>query len=170
MTLKDLLMILGIDPGTHITGYAVLNKGHSSPQLIDCGVIRPPAKSCLSERMATLDVALRHLMSRFRPEVVCIETQYIRINPKATLNLTMVRALVMAAAKDFSPTIKIYACTPTQAKKALVGNGHATKEQLQKMAAALFSIGLPPEDAADAIAIALFAYHLSPQLAQKLEV
>lgn len=154
-------IILGIDPGTQITGYGiiVLNEKRQF-SAIDYGCIRPPASQPLSMRYKTIFNALQILMDRYKPEAVAVETQYIHRNPQSgnpqsILKLGMAKGMAVLAAALLE--IPIFEYAPSRAKRAVVGHGNASKAQVQAMVQALLSLPqLPyPEDAADALALAI---------------
>lgn len=153
------LIILGIDPGTCITGYGIISYGHKEQKALDFGCIRPPAKTVLSKRYLIIYEGLSDLIQKYKPDVVSIETQFVYKNPSSAIKLGMARGMgILAAAKNDLP---IYEYTPKKAKLAVVGNGAASKQQVQKMIQVLFNLkDLPePEDAADALALALCHGH-----------
>lgn len=151
-------IVIGIDPGTVVTGYGIICKSGNQLKVIDCGVIKPPAAKKLSERYTILYQGVENLVDRFQPHAMGIETQYVGRNVQSTLKLAMARSVMMVAAKKKG--LPIFECAPSRAKKAMVGVAGASKHQMQKMTEALFGLQKVPEDAADALAIALFILHL----------
>ncbi len=157
--LEKPLIILGIDPGTCITGYGVISYLHHSQQALDYGCIRPPVKSILSQRYLIIFESLVKLIDKYKPDAVSIETQFVYKNPQSAIKLGMARGMgVLAAAKQ---SIPIFEYTPKKAKLSVVGTGAASKHQVQKMMQILFKLpSIPePEDAADALALALCHGH-----------
>jgi crossover junction endodeoxyribonuclease RuvC len=151
-------LILGIDPGTRITGYGVINHSHH-PVPVDFGCIRPPHHLPTHERYLIIFNALDHLMEKYQPDAVAIETQFVYKNVQSAMKLGMARAMgLLAAARRQIP---IFEYAPTKAKLAVVGNGGASKMQVQKMIQLLLRLPtLPePEDAADALALAICHAH-----------
>ena len=153
-------IILGIDPGTRITGYGVIS---TSPtiEVIDFGAIRPPADLPLPERYCILFDAIEKLLDRFKPDALAIESQFVMKNVQSTLKLGMAKGMaILAAARR-----KILICeySPKQAKLAVVGTGSASKEQVQKMVQVQLRLAIAPhpEDAADALALAICHAHRS---------
>ncbi len=155
---KD-LVILGIDPGTCITGYGVILYSAHSQQALDFGCIKPPVKELLSRRYLIIFNGLSQLMDKYKPHAVSIETQFVSKNPQSALKLGMAKGMAILAATQRN--IPIYEYPPKRAKQAVVGHGSASKEQVQKMMQLLFKLPLPPspEDAADALALALCHGH-----------
>lgn len=150
------IVILGIDPGSRITGYGIL---HGESRVLDYGCIRPSPKLGIYERYLFIFNGISYLIDKFHPEAIAIETQFIQKNVQSALKLGMARcAAALAGAKS---GIKIFDYAPTKAKRAVVGNGSASKEQVQKMIQLLLKLPAPPEpeDAADALALALCHAH-----------
>ena len=144
-------IILGIDPGTRVTGYGII----SEMSLVDFGCIRPPPSLPLNDRYLLIYEAVDHLISKHQPHAVSIETQFVYKNAQSALKLGMARGVVIVAAGRRQ--IPVYEYAPTKAKIAITGSGKASKMQVQKMVQLLFKLpSLPePEDAADALALAL---------------
>jgi crossover junction endodeoxyribonuclease RuvC len=148
--------ILGIDPGTLLTGYGVVCVDDRRQfSVIDYGCIRPPASQSLTSRYRIIFQAIETLLDTYAPEAVAVETQYIHKNPQSGIKLGMARGVVLLAAA--LREIPIFEYAPSRAKKAVVGNGKASKLQVQAMVQMLLSLpSLPqPEDAADALALAI---------------
>ncbi len=152
VTHKDL--ILGIDPGTIQTGYALLR---SSPQLnvIDYGCVTPPKRMELAQRYRVLFEATQALIQSHHPNVMVIETQFVKDNVQSAMKLGMARGVIMLAAT--LAEIPVFEYAPARVKVAIVGHGRASKHQIQDMVKRLLSLSHIPEpaDAADALAIAL---------------
>lgn len=148
--------ILGIDPGTRITGYGVIS--FEKPlKAIDFGCIRPPAKLPLEKRYQIIFESLEMLIEKFNPKIIAVESQFVMKNVQSALKLGSAKGMVLLAAarKD----IQVLEFTPRKAKLAVVGTGAASKFQVQKMIQSLLSLPtLPePEDAADALSLAVCA-------------
>jgi len=151
-------LILGIDPGTIITGYGVIEVT-STYRAIDFGCIKPPSKAKLESRYLILFESIESLIEKYQPDAISTETQYVKKNVQSAIKLGMARGMVLlAAARNKVP---FFEYTPSVAKKAVVGNGSASKNQVQKMTKALLSLkSIPePEDAADALALAIAHAH-----------
>lgn len=145
-------IILGIDPGTRVTGYGILKKDKNNIIPLDCGCIRPPPKLQLNKRYLIIFNAIEELIKKYKPTSISIETQFIQKNAQSALKLGMARGSCIIAAERNN--IPIYEYAPKKAKLALTGTGNASKKQVQKMILMMFNLNLP-EDAADALAIAL---------------
>lgn len=154
MTQKEI--ILGIDPGTRITGYGAIDK---EKQPIDFGCIRPPPKLALAERYKILFESVEALIERLSPCAIAVESQFVLKNPQSAIKLGMAKGMIYLAAARRG--ISIYEFSPKKAKLAVVGNGSASKFQVQKMIQALLRLPQPPqpEDAADALALAICCVH-----------
>ncbi len=147
--------ILGIDPGTRITGYGIIRKGRHSLEAIDFGCIRPPPSLSGPQKYLILFNAIESLLDRYQPQAVSVETQFVYKNVQSALKLGMARGVcLLAAAKR---NIPIFEYAPKKAKLAVVGTGSASKEQVQKMVQFLLKLPIlpQPEDAADALALAI---------------
>jgi crossover junction endodeoxyribonuclease RuvC len=152
--------ILGVDPGTRMTGYGIIRvKGHHYLP-IDYGCIRPPAHYKLSDRYLVICEGVEQLIDQHQPDVLVVETQYVSRNIQSAMKLGMARGVVMLAAKKRG--IPVYEYAPTQAKLAVVGTGRASKYQVQGMVQRLLNLSSPPtpEDAADALALAICHAHM----------
>ncbi|MBM3208062.1 MAG: crossover junction endodeoxyribonuclease RuvC [Chlamydiae bacterium] len=148
------LTILGIDPGSQVTGFGVIKSG-STLEALDFGCIRPPSKLDLSERYLIIYNGIEHLIKKYQPDALAVETQFVYKNVQSAIKLGMARGMVMlAAAKNKIP---IYEYAPKKAKLAVVGTGTASKEQVQRMVQSLLKLASPPtpEDASDALALAI---------------
>jgi crossover junction endodeoxyribonuclease RuvC len=152
---KDSLIILGIDPGTRITGYGIIKVCASSLEVIDFGCIRPPLKLNNAEKYLALFNGIDLLIEKHIPNYVAVETQFVYKNVLSALKLGKAQGMALLAAARRN--IPIYEYAPSQAKLAVVGNGAASKQQVQKMIQLLLRLpAIPePEDAADALALAI---------------
>ena len=153
------MIILGIDPGTIVTGYGLISYRESGSTIIDYGCVRPPAKETLSRRYWILFQALSSLVAKHTPHAIAVETQFVHKNPQVAIKLGMARCTAILAAEQHH--VPIYEYTPRVAKQAVVGHGGASKHQVQKMIQLLLQLPkLPePQDAADALALALCHGH-----------
>lgn len=148
--------ILGIDPGTLVTGYGIIEiDERRNFKALDYGCVRPPASLPLTVRYKIIFQAIEELLDRFIPEALAVETQYIHKNPQSGLKLGMARGVAVLAAA--LREIPIFEYAPSRAKRAVVGKGNASKIQVQAMIQRL--LNLPdqaiPEDASDALSLAI---------------
>lgn len=152
---NDTPIILGIDPGTRITGFGVIKI--SGPQILplNFGCIRPPPALSTAERYLAIFNGIEKLIEQYAPDAIAVETQFVYKNVQSALKLGMAKGAVLIAAARHSTPIFEYA--PKKAKLAVVGNGAASKEQVQKMIQLLLKLPMlpEPEDAADALALAI---------------
>lgn len=152
-------VILGIDPGTRTTGFGIIKNKDGCHEPIDFGCIRPPPSLPIGEKYLVIFNAIDHLLETYHPDAVAVETQFMYKNAQSAMKLGMARGMVILAAAR--KKIPIYEYAPKKAKLAVVGNGSASKEQVQKMIQLLLRLPqIPePEDAADALALALCHAH-----------
>lgn len=149
-------MVLGIDPGTAITGFGVVATGRDHRAvLLECGVIRTRATAALPERLMQIATAIAALAARHQPHVLALEDVFHGKNARTALVLGHARGVVMlTAAQAGLPVAEI---TAREVKRAVAGTGAATKPQVAAMVARLLHLAQPPApaDAADGVAIAL---------------
>lgn len=152
-------IILGIDPGTRITGYGVLQVEANFFKTLDFGCIRPPSTFKLTKRYFIIFDSIEKIIEKYKPNAVAVETQFVNKNAQSAIKLGMARgSIIIAAEKNNVP---VYEYAPREAKLAVVGNGNASKEQIQKMLKMLLNLSQEPkpEDAADALALAMCHAH-----------
>jgi crossover junction endodeoxyribonuclease RuvC len=150
--------VLGIDPGTSVTGYGVIEYGNGTPgfgRLIECGVIRLPRRSSLPRRLVELHEGIVDLIVRHHPTALALENAFYHKNVRTTLVLGHARGVVLLAAEQHRLTIAEY--PPARVKKTVVGVGGASKAQVGAMVARLLRLKHAPKpaDAADGVAVAL---------------
>ena len=146
--------VIGIDPGLHLTGYGIVQQLSNQFIAQDYGVIRLPASMPIEQKLCTIEESLRQLLLQYCIEAIAVETQYVCKNVSSAMKLGMVRGIVLALAAKVGVSIAQYA--PTRIKKAVVGRGLASKQQMQAMVMTRLQLAQePPEDAADALAMAL---------------
>lgn len=148
------MLILGIDPGTAVTGYGVVRAG-SPPALVECGVIRTRPERPLAERLQGISEGIRELIARHRPDAMAVEDLFYARNVRTTLVLGHARGVILLAGAEAGLPIHEY--PPAEVKKAVVGTGVATKTQVQFMVTRLLRLKSAPQpaDAADGVAVAL---------------
>ncbi len=151
------LTILGIDPGLRITGFGVVEKTGSKLRYVTSGCIKSPDGE-LSARLKVLLEGLREVIATHQPHQVVVEKVFVNVNPQSTLLLGQARGTAICAAVLANLPVSEY--TALQVKQAVVGNGHAKKEQVQEMVKRLLKLsGYPSPDAADALACAICHAH-----------
>lgn len=163
-------IILGIDPGTIVSGYGFIQVCHQHYKAIDYGCIRPPPRFKLSERYLVIFDCLEALIEKHRPHVVVIETQFVKDNVQSAIKLGMARGIAILAAKRKGLPVFEYA--PAKAKVAVAGHGRASKYQVQGMVQKWLNLSEPPqpEDAADALALAICHAQAASNVIQQVEI
>jgi len=148
--------VLGIDPGTAVTGYGVVEPLAGQPgRLRECGVIRAPAGAPLAERLRALHAGVAALIATHHPEVLAVESIFYGKNVRTTVTLGQARGVVLLAAAEAGLPVAEFA--PAVVKKTVAGGGRAAKAQVGYMVQQLLKLKTPPEpaDAADGVALAL---------------
>ena len=149
--------ILGIDPGLRVTGFGIIERKGASLTYIASGCVRS-GDADLSDRLKTILGGLKEIIGEHRPQQVALEKVFVNVNPASTLALGQARGTAICAAVDAGLPVAEY--TALQVKQAVVGNGHAKKEQVQEMVKRLLGLaGAPSADAADALACAICHAH-----------
>lgn len=157
------IRILGIDPGLRITGFGVIDKQGQRLRYVASGAVRVP-DGALPDRLRTILEGIAEVIARYQPTEAAIEKVFVNVNPQATLLLGQARGAAICGLVTASLPVAEY--TALQIKKAAVGSGRATKDQVQQMVARLLSLpGLPGPDAADALACAITHAHAGATLA-----
>jgi len=148
-------IIMGIDPGTKITGYGILKVENSKYSALDYGCIRPPYSFALNKRYFIIFEAIEKLILKYSPDYIAIETQFVKKNISAAIKLGMARGVAIIAAEKNN--IPIFEYAPKKAKLSVVGIGSASKHQVQKMIKMLLNLDKDPtpEDASDALSLAI---------------
>jgi crossover junction endodeoxyribonuclease RuvC len=149
-------VVVGIDPGVTATGYGVVGrKAGGAVALLECGVIRPTAGAPLAERIREIFEEIRRVLDRFEPTAVSVEAVFQGKNARSALVLGHARGAILVAASLQEAEIHEY--SPREIKKAVVGNGNATKDQVGYMVQERLRLRTPPtpSDAADGVAAAL---------------
>jgi crossover junction endodeoxyribonuclease RuvC len=154
-----MMRILGFDPGTATTGYGVIVGEGTRLRHVTHGVIRTPAGESFERRLRTIFEEARDLLERYAPDSVGLEKVFFSRNVKTATTVTQARG-VIAVAVALSD-VPIGEFTPLEVKSAVVGYGKATKSQVQEMTKILLNLDdIPrPDDAADALAVAICQYH-----------
>lgn len=148
-----MIRIIGIDPGSRLTGYGVLEAGNAKLRYVASGCIRTPS-GALPDRLAEIYRAVGSLIAEHRPDELAIEEVFLAKNPASALKLGQARGVAIAAGVAHGLAIHEYAAR--RVKQTVVGSGRASKEQVQHMVRVLLELpGVPQADAADALAIAI---------------
>lgn len=152
------MIVLGIDPGTQVTGYGVVQGAGSaagSMSLLECGVIRTHARDPLPTRLREIYEGVAELLVRHRPDVLSVEDVFYSRNVRTTVTLGHARGVILLAGAQHGA--RVHEMAPAAIKKAIVGGGGATKDQVQFMLTRLLRLKVAPKpaDAADGVAAAL---------------
>jgi crossover junction endodeoxyribonuclease RuvC len=150
------MLVLGIDPGTATTGYGVVrSEKHGLATLVECGVIRTRARDPLPARLREIHEGVRELIGRHQPDAMAVEDIFYAKNVRTTVTLGHARGVILLAGELAG--VSVFEYPPAEIKKAVVGHGGATKEQVQFMLTRLLRLKAVPQpsDAADGVAIAL---------------
>ncbi|NLO45618.1 MAG: crossover junction endodeoxyribonuclease RuvC [Clostridiales bacterium] len=158
------MVILGIDPGYAIVGYGLIDYKSSRFNVIDFGTITTRSDTPFNERVETIFDSLTCLMRRYSPEAMAVEKLFYHTNAKTVIDVSQARgAIILAAQKN---GLKIFEYTPLQVKQSVVGYGRAEKKQVQEMTRIILNLKETPkpDDAADALAMAICHAHTSGSL------
>jgi crossover junction endodeoxyribonuclease RuvC len=150
--------VLGIDPGSQVTGYGVVEEAGYGLCCIDYGEIKPVKGVVLSSCLQTICGGIQEVIRRTTPEALAIENIFYGKNIRSLIKQGHVRGVAILAGADGG--LPIYEYSPLEIKKAVVGYGRAEKGQVQMMVRAILKLPeLPPPDAADALAVAICHIH-----------
>ncbi len=156
-------LILGIDPGSRVTGFGVIHVEGRVHRYVACGTIKATAEK-FADRLATIFRGVTEVINEYRPELMAIEQVFMHQNASAALKLGQARGAAIVA--GVNQALPVHEYSPRSIKQAVVGHGGADKAQVQHMMKALLSIHEPmAEDAADALAVALCHSHTAQGLA-----
>jgi crossover junction endodeoxyribonuclease RuvC len=149
------MRIIGIDPGTGILGFGVIDIEKGKPQLVDAGVIRTPIKEDDAVRLQTIFDELTDIIAQTKPTIMSVEKLFFARNVTTAMTVAQARGVVLLCGMQAGLTIHEY--TPMQIKQAITGYGKADKKQMQEMVRVHLGLKeIPkPDDAADALAAAL---------------
>ena len=149
------MRILGIDPGYAIVGFGVLEADRGRARLLRCGAIRTPAGLSMPLRLLQIQTDLETLIREFSPDAMAIEELFFNTNVTTAIGVAQARGVILATAARLGVEIVEY--TPSQVKIAVVGYGKAEKHQVMEMTKRILGLAAvpKPDDAADAVAIAL---------------
>ena len=157
------MRILGIDPGSLVTGYGVVERRGAGLHHVAHGTLRPPRVAPLATRLAAIHAGIAAVIESHAPVLVVVEKVFVAANPRAALVLGQARGVVLAAAA--AAGLRVDELSPQAVKLAVVGTGAAQKLQVQRMVQRLLALEeRPAQDAADALAAAWCAAQASPRL------
>lgn len=149
------MRILGIDPGTGILGFGVIDVSRGNSAFVDAGVIRTPVKQADSDRLFTIYHELEEIVDELKPDVLAVEKLFFSRNITTAMSVSQARGVVLLLGKQ--KKLQLYEYTPLQIKQAVTGYGKADKKQIQEMVKIILKLPqIPkPDDAADALAAAI---------------
>lgn len=161
------MRILGIDPGIATIGFGVIDFSGREYKLVNCGVITTPAHTMLSARLEQIYDDMCQLLELFKPDAVSIEELFFNTNITTGIAVAHGRGVLLLACRKAG--VAIYEYTPLQVKQAVVGYGRAEKKQVMDMVRRICALPSPPkpDDAADAVALALCHARSSTSLLYK---
>jgi crossover junction endodeoxyribonuclease RuvC len=153
--------VLGIDPGTALVGWGVVEGEGQELHLVEYGTIRTPAHTPLAERIHLIYDQLQEILERLQPDGVGIEQLFFARNVSTALPVAHARGVMLLAVHQHGLPLAEF--TPMQVKQAVTGYGGADKQQMQQMVRLLLGLNeIPrPDDAADAVAVAICYHHTS---------
>ena len=149
------MRILGIDPGYAIVGFGILEADRGQARLVRCGAINTPAGVPMPMRLLQIQEDMETLIRTFQPDAMAIEELFFNTNVTTGIGVAQARGIILATAAKLG--VEIFEYTPSQVKQAVVGYGKAEKHQVMDMTKRILKLpAVPkPDDAADAVAIAL---------------
>lgn len=167
--IKPSKIILGIDPGTIVMGYALMDVGGADPKLLVMDVLKLSAKKDAYDRLQTIHFTVCDLISKYKPSTFAIEAPFFGKNVQSMLKLGRAQGVAIAAAMQAGLTVTEY--SPKKIKQSITGNGNADKDQVWKMLQRILSLEEKPAyfDATDALAVALCHHYQSTSVLGKLE-
>ncbi|MEW5008559.1 MAG: crossover junction endodeoxyribonuclease RuvC [Cycloclasticus sp.] len=159
------MRILGIDPGSRVTGYGLIEVNGRAVKYVDSGCIRTGG-GALPSRLKTIHLGVREIIQHYKPQEMAVEQVFMAKNADSALKLGQARAAAICAV--FDDDIEVFEYAARQIKQALVGKGSADKTQVQHMVKVLLKLkGTPQMDASDALGVALCHLH-SQQTATRI--
>lgn len=161
------LRILGIDPGLATVGFSIVDVEKSKMRLVTCGVISTPAHTSLSSRLDRIFDDMNDLISSFSPDVMSIEELFFNTNITTGIAVAHARGVILLSA--YRAGVQVFEYTPLQVKQAVVGYGRAEKNQVIDMVRRILALPAAPkpDDAADAVALAICHARSSTSLLSK---
>lgn len=163
------MLTIGIDPGTASSGFGLVRQASDgSLHLVACGVIHTPAGSAMPDRLAVLYRGLVSLLDQHHPDCAAVERLFFQRNVSTAMVVGQARGVVLLALAQAG--VPVYEYTPREVKQAVTGYGSAEKRQMQEMVRLLLDLAEPPQpdDAADALAVAICHLHAA-QLQDRLK-
>ncbi|MBP9852514.1 MAG: crossover junction endodeoxyribonuclease RuvC [Patescibacteria group bacterium] len=155
------MRIIGIDPGTGILGFGVIDVRNGKIKLVDAGVVKTPPHTPLDERLEDIFDSLTEIISDTKPDVMSIEKLFFAQNVTTAISVAHARGVAMLTGRRAK--MPVFEYTPLQIKQTLTGYGRADKKQMQEMVRLQLSLreAPKPDDCADALATAITHYHMT---------
>jgi crossover junction endodeoxyribonuclease RuvC len=152
--MTEILRIIGIDPGSRITGYGVVEKRGSSFVHIDNGCLTTRTRDPIADRLEQIHVGLSDILAKYRPDAAAVEEVFFAKNVASSLKLGEARGVALLA--SVQAKIPVFEYATREVKQALTGYGQASKDQIQKMVKSVLALPeVAQEDASDALAVAI---------------
>jgi crossover junction endodeoxyribonuclease RuvC len=157
------MILLGIDPGTLKTGFGVIRYENRKCSVLDHGIIKTNSKDSLPDRLQKIFEGIKSISLKWKPDAISVENVFVKDNIRSALLLGQARGAAIAASRSHNSSIPVYEFSPREIKKALVGKGGASKDQVNMMVKIVLNTNDDiKEDAADALACATCAAHNQP--------
>ncbi len=148
------MRILGLDPGSRVCGYGVIDVRGRDMTYVECGVLTAPAERSMEQRLGEIACGLKEVIADLAPQIVAVEDVFVHQNARSGLALAQARGMALAVIGLAGLTVASY--PPASVKKAVSGSGKADKDQIARMVQALIGLrSLPRADATDALAVAI---------------
>lgn len=148
------MRVIGVDPGSRVVGFGVIDVEGSRLSLVEAGVIRADANAPLEERLAAVAAGLQEALGRCKPDCAAVEDVFVKVNPRAALSIGHARGALLAVLGE--KKIPVGSHAPAAVKRSIAGNGKAAKPQVARMVGAILGTGREfPLDATDALAVAI---------------
>jgi crossover junction endodeoxyribonuclease RuvC len=159
--------ILGLDPGTRVCGYGVIDCRGETLSYVECGVITAPAEHAMEARLGEIAKGLRDVIAELAPQVVAVEDVFSQMNPRTALALAQGRGMALAVIGLAGLSVASY--PPATVKKAVTGSGRAEKDQVARLVQMCIGLrSLPRVDASDALAVAITHARVSRPTAARI--
>lgn len=164
------MIVLGIDPGYAIVGYGVVEYNNNHFRAIEYGAVTTEAHTPFNERIEKIYDGVSALIARYSPAALAVEKLFFNTNQKTAIDVAQARGAIVLAAQKAG--VKIFEYTPLQVKQSVVGYGRAEKKQVQEMTRLMLNLDkIPkPDDAADALAMAICHCHSAGSLIGSLQM
>jgi len=149
------MRVLGVDPGSDVTGYGIIETDGRRYEVVEYAGIRTPSRFRFADRLLLISRKLEEVIQRLSPQACAVEDTFYAVNVKSAMKLGQVRGVVLLTAARAN--VEVFEYSPLEIKSALVGYGRAEKEQVQEMVRVLLKLKEAPQplDASDALAVAI---------------